>query len=384
MRRRLLYLLNEALFFTTHRMPLALAARDAGFEVHVAAPDDGDKARVIEAAGFAFHPIPLDRGARGPLGELRLFLAIALLISRLRPHMVHHVSMKPVLWGGLASRLLRVPAAVFAVTGLGYLFVRDDAAARLIQKLLTPALRLALHHRNSRTIFQNPDDRRLLVGKGMVDAARCVTIRGCGVDLERFRPAPEPEVAPGKPPVVMFPARIIGDKGVNEFVAAARQLRGEGLAARFVLVGRLDPANPTAIAEGRVRQWTDEGVVEWWGYSTDMPDAFARAHVVVMPSYREGLPLVLAEAAAAGRPIVTTDVTGCREVVRDGVNGLLAPLRDAAATASAIRRLVVDAALRRRMGDAGRAIAEAEFSQSSFIADSMAVYRTLLPAGALP
>ena len=376
---RLLFLMNEALFFTTHRMPVALAAREAGFDIHVAAPYERDYVAAIERAGFPYHPIPLRRGGRGLIGEARLALSFWRLVGRLAPDLVHHVAMKPVLYGGAVARLRRVPAAVHAITGLGHLFIREDAAARLQQRLVMVLFRFALGHRHARAIFQNGDDLDLFVREGLVDPARAVMIRGSGVDMEAFAATPEPD---GEA-VVMFPSRLLGDKGVREFVAAARALKEQGVRARFVLVGRTDPANPTDVGEPVVRAWEAEGAIEWWGYRTDMAAVLAMAHVVCMPSYREGLPRVLIEAAACARPIVTADVPGCREIVRHEVNGLLVPPRDAPATAAAIRRLLEDEGLRREMGRRARDMAVAEFAVDAFVAKTLAVYRSLLPAAAL-
>lgn len=208
-------------------------------------------------------------------------------------------------------------------------------------------------------------------------------IRGCGVDMDVFACRPEPLLAEGALPVVMFPARLLGDKGINEFVDAARQLKAAGTPARFVLVGRHDPDNPTDVGEARLEAWQTEQVVEYWGYSGDMPAMLAQAHVIVLPSYREGLPRGLIEAAAIGRAIVTTDAPGCREIVRHGENGLLVPVGDAAATAAAIRRLLEDASLRQDMAARGRVIAETEFSVDSFVRDSLLAYDQVLQPLAL-
>lgn len=380
MSRRLLFLLNEALFFTTHRMPVGEAMLEAGFDVHVAAPYEQPYVDLIRQRGFVYHDIPLERGGRSLQGEARLFWSCLRLIRRLAPDLVHHVAMKPTVFGGAASRLLGVPAAVHAVTGLGFLFVRDDAASRVIRAGLLPLWRFALHHPNARVIFQNPDDMAMFLDRGLAPRERSLLIRGTGVDVERFAPAPADE----DPPIAMFPARLLGDKGVREFVAAARLLKGHGLRARFVLVGRRDPLNPTDVGEATLRAWLDEGVVEWWGFRDDMPQTLNRAAVVCMPSYREGAPRGLIEAAACGLPIVTADVPGCREVVREGVNGLLVPARDAAATASAMGRLLADPALRRRMGEASRALAVELYSVERFVAETLDVYRQILPPGALP
>jgi glycosyltransferase involved in cell wall biosynthesis len=375
---RLLYLMNEALFFTTHRMAVALAARDAGFEVHVAAPYMADSVETIRANGFRYHDVPLDRGSLRPLAELRLLAAFHRLLSEVRPDLLHAVAMKPVLYGGLLARLTRVPAVVHAVTGLGYLFLRSGPAMALTRSLVKRLYRVALGHPNGRAIFQNPDDLRLFLDGGLVEPGRAVTIKGCGVDLDQFRPRPEPE----GPLTVMFPARLIGDKGVREFVAAAEILGREGAPARFVLVGRNDPQNPTNVAEAEIRDWERRGIVEWWGFRDDMAATLSQAHVVSMPSYREGLPRVLIEAAASGRALVSADVPGCREIVREGENGFLVAAGDGPATARAIRRLIDDGDLRRRLGARGRAIAEAEFSVDHLVAAHMALYRVLLPGAA--
>lgn len=379
MPRTILFVVNEALFFTTHRAPVARAMRDRGFTVHVAAPFEAQAIAAIARDGFHFHAIPLARSGRNPLAELQLLWAIFNLMRQLRPDVAHLVSMKPVLWGGIAARLARAPAVISAVTGLGYLFIRRGLAASAQRALVMALYALALGHRNACVIFQNADDRALFLDRRLVDPARVVMIPGCGVDLDEFRQTPEPEGVP----VVLFPARLIADKGVNEFVEAAKILRGEGLAARFVLAGRTDPDNPTDLGEPRLRQLLHDGVLEWIGYSTTMPATLSRAHIVCLPSYREGLPRVLIEAAACGRAIVATDVPGCRGIVREGENGLLVPARDAPALAQALRRLILDRELRVRLGRAGRALAEKEFSVERFVELSLEAYRAVLPAGEL-
>ncbi len=373
---RLLFLMNEALFFTTHRLPVALAAQKAGYEVHVAAPFEAASVAVIRDRGFHYYDLPLKRGGRSLLGEIRLLASCFQLIRRIKPDLVHHVAMKPVIFGGLASRLLGVPGVVHAVTGLGFLFIRDDWPARAIRALIRPLYRFALGHPNARVIFQNPDDLKLFLDHRLVRREITLMIKGCGVDMTTFAPVAPPD----GPVVVMFPARILGDKGVHEFIHAARRLKAAGAAARFVLVGRRDPANPTDVAEATIRGWEAEGLVEWWGFRTDMPAVLAQAHVICMPSYREGLPRGLIEAAACGLPIVTADVPGCREVVRHGESGFLVPVRDGPATAAAIGNLLDDAELRTAMGRSARQLALAEFTVEAFVADTLAAYAAVLPA----
>lgn len=362
--------MNEALFFTTHRMPVAMAAAKLGYEVHVAAPFERVSVDKIKAQGFIYHDIPLERGGLNPLGEMRLVWHLFGLMRRLRPDLVHHVAMKPVTYGGLASRLLGVPAVVHAVTGLGYLFTREDLKARLIRAFILRLYRFALAHQNAVAIFQNPDDLGMFVERGLVAERIVAMIKGCGCDIEVFKPRPRPD----RPVTVMFPARILGDKGINEFIEAVRILKAEGSEARFILVGRRDPLNPTDVPEATIHGWVREGLAEWWGFRSDMPDVLVEADIICMPSYREGLPRGLIEAASCGLPIVTADVPGCREIVRDGDNGLLVPVRDGPATADALRRLIADTALRERMGRRGRERAETEFSEERFVADTLAAY----------
>lgn len=379
MARRLLIVVQEALFFTTHRLPVGRAMRQRGWEVHVAAPKDPVIAARLAAEGFVFHPIPLNRSRQNPLAELKLLLVLLKLCLRLRPDLLHLVSVKPVVWGGVAARLLGLPGVIHAITGLGYVFIRPaNGGADLLRRLVEGLYRLALAHRNSLTIFQNPDDLVVFEARRLVAAGRTVMIRGCGVDMQVFTEQPEPGIDAEHPPVVMFPARLLGDKGVCEFVAAAEQLRAAGVRARFVLVGRRDPDNKTDIGEAQLQAWIDSGAVEYWGFSEQMPAMLARAHIIVMPSYREGLPRGLIEAAAIGRAIVTTDAPGCREVVRHEENGLLVPVGDGDAVAAAIRRLLENPTLRRRLAARGRAIAESEFSVEHFVEASLNTYDRVL------
>lgn len=373
--RRLLFLVNEALFFTTHRMPIAHAAKARGYEIHVAAPFESEPAATIQAQGFVYHPIPLVRSGTSIAGEVGLLLAFWKLIGEIGPDLTHHVAMKPVAYAGCLARLRGVPAVVHAVTGLGYLFIRDDWVTRIHRAIVMRLFRIALGHRNSRVIFQNPDDRDLFARTGLVDPAITTIIRGTGVDMARFKPT----ALAADRITVMFPARIIGDKGIHEFVHAARQLKSAGVDADFVLVGRTDPINPTAVADETVRQWEREGILSWWGFRDDMATVLPQASIVCMPSYREGLPRVLIEAAACGLPIVTTDLPGCREIVHHDVNGYLVAAHDGPATADAIVRLVHDAALRQRMGAQSREMACRDYAVDDIVCRTLAVYAEIVP-----
>ena len=371
---RLLFVVNIPEFFLSHRLPLALAAREAGFDVHVATgPGEG---ALITDLGFAHHIFPLSRGGKNPLVELRSLGALFRLMRQLKPDLVQLVTIKPVLYGGFIARLARVPAVVAAISGLGTVFVDTGGKARRVRKTVEALYRLALGHRNIRVIFQNPDDRAALVALGAVREAQTVLIRGSGVDLSACPALPEPSGTP----VVSFAARLLHDKGVREFVEAARILLTRGLDARFWLIGAADPDNPSSVSDLDLIAWRDEAVVEVFGHRTDILELFARSHIVVLPSYREGLPKVLIEAAACGRAIVTTDAPGCRDAIKPDQTGLLVPVSDSMALADAIQRLVEDPVLRQQMGKAGRALAEQMFAIERVVGAHLEVYRELLSA----
>jgi glycosyltransferase involved in cell wall biosynthesis len=373
MTARLLFVVNDASFFLSHRLPLALAARQSGFDVHVATlPGTGVDA--VSAAGFQHHPLPLNRNGMNPLRELRVLLAMVGLFRRVEPQLVHLVTIKPVIYGGLAARFTGVPGVVAAISGLGFLFTQRDGRAGWRRALARWLYRPALGHRNLRVIFQNPEDAAEITAATGLPPERGVLIRGSGVRLSDYPCVAEPL---GRPVVVMA-ARLLHDKGVVEFVRAARLLRDRGVTARFVLAGAPDSGNPSACTADELASWREEGVVEFPGYCRDIPALFAASHLVVLPSYREGLPKVLIEAAACGRPTVTTDVPGCRDAVQSGRTGLLVPVGDAGALADAIGRLLDDAGLRQRMGLAGRMWAEQAFDVEGVIQRHLEIYGLLL------
>jgi len=366
---RLLFLVTEDWYFVSHRLPLALAAKEAGYEVAVATRP-GNDVQAIEVAGIDLVPFEMDRRGMNPLKELGTVFRLARLLRRESPDLLHLVALKPVLLGNLAARLAGVKQRVSAVAGMGFLFTeggRGGLLMPLVCRLLGRSLRGGL------VIVQNPDDAALLEGLG-VPADSLRLIRGSGVDLARFRVEPEP----GGTPVVMLPSRMLWDKGVGEFVEAARRLKEQGVEARFVLVGAPDPANPAAVPGDRLEAWQAEGLVEWWGHREKMEAVLPQAHLVCLPSYREGLPKVLLEAMACGRAVVTCDVPGCREAVAQGENGLLVPARDAGALAHAIGQLLEDGPLRRRFGAAGRERAERLFSTEQVARETLGVYQELL------
>jgi glycosyltransferase involved in cell wall biosynthesis len=268
------------------------------------------------------------------------------------------------------------------VTGLGYLFVGGSVRARVLRSAFLAASRPVLGRRPRFTIFQNEDDREVFIRLKLTDPDHAVLIRGSGVNPDTFRP---PAVQREGLPLVMLPSRMLWDKGVGEFAAAAALLKTRGVLARFALVGEPDPGNPRSVPKSQLEEWHRSGVLEWWGHRSDMPNVLAEASVVALPStYREGVPKVLIEAASCGRPIVTTEMPGCRDIVRDGVNGVLVAPGDAEALAAALTRLLGDKQGCKQMGRAGRALVQREFSERTVVARTLEVYERTLAAGAAP
>lgn len=366
---------NTDWYLYNFRRSLALALCEAGFEVLLLSPP-GEYGEKLRALGLHWQPVPMDRRSLNPLREARLLWWLVKLFRSERPALVHGFTIKCAVYGSLAARLAGVPARISAVAGMGYVFTSDALKARLLRPPVRGLMRLALDGGNARLILQNPDDVALFEHAGLVNASRIRLIPGSGVDCERFAPVRRERTAE-TPLRVLLAARLLWDKGLAEFVEAARLLRAQGRNIEFLLAGDPDPGNPAAVPEATVRGWAEEGVVRWLGHMDDMPALFATVDVVVLPSYREGLPKGLIEAAACALPLVTTDVPGCREVVRDGVDGLLVPVRDAAALAEAIARLQDDPALAARLGDAARERALAEFDERIVIERTLQVYREL-------
>jgi len=356
--RRLMFVVNNPAFFMSHRVPVALAAQRAGYDVHVATMD-GPAVADIQALGMTHHAIPMTRSGKHPLQELGTLLALLRLFRRVRPDVVHLVTIKPVLYGGIAARLARVPGMVAAISGLGFVFLSQSLKMRMVRAVVARLYRVALGHPNSRVIFQNTSDRDKLKSLGAVRDEQVVIIRGAGVDLNAYRALPEP---PAPPVVVTMVARLLRDKGVQEFVQAASLLRERGVPVTMQLVGGVDAGNPASATQAEVEAWQREGAVQALGERSDIAELYAACHIAVLPSYREGLPKSLIEAAACGRAVVTTDVPGCRDAIEPNETGLLVPVRDARALADAIERLAEDAALRQSMGAAGRVLAEREFN----------------------
>jgi glycosyltransferase involved in cell wall biosynthesis len=369
----LLFLVTEDWYFVSHRLELAIAARDAGYDVSVATRVDRHGER-IAAAGLKLYPLSFNRGGLNPIEEMRTLAEIRSTYLRERPDIVHHVSLKPVIYGSLVAKWLGISCIVNALGGLGYVFSSTDRRARMMRRIVRPILRLVLGGSQSVLIVQNRGDRDRLVSEGLAKAGATRLIRGAGVDPNAYRRV---AVEVGTP-LVILPARLLREKGVCEFVEAARLLRSRGVQARFALVGKPDPANPASLTEADVEQWAKEGVVECWGWRDDMPDVFAMAQIVCLPSYHEGFPKSLLEAAASGCAIVASDIPGCREIVAREATGWLVPVGNVAALAVALQEAIERPDLRTKFGAAARSRVEKNFSIAQVTSATLDVYSRLI------
>jgi len=364
------------------RRGLIRGLKDEGHDVVCAGGyGDGYEERV-RSLGVRFVRLPIDRRALKPWTDLGLLHALYGLYRRELPDVVHHFTIKPVIYGSLIARLARVPRVVNTVTGLGFVFT--GSAPGWLRALVEGLYRLALSG-SHRTFFQNTEDLEFFVDRGLVRSTRAEAVPGSGVDTERFAPPPSagliqgesPSAAPGPPGAeprssrrsqILMVSRLLADKGVREFVEAARSIRRRRPDVQFVLLGRRDDRNPTVIPEDELERWQSEGSIRWLGEVEDVRPHLAEADVVVLPSYREGTPRSLLEAAAMARPIVATDIAGCRDVVDDGVNGYLVPARDSQALGEAVQRMLADPVRRAQMGARGREKILRNFDERSVVA----------------
>lgn len=359
---------NTDWYLYNFRLSLAQAIRAQGHAVTLVSPP-GEYAERLQQAGFRWIPFSFSRKGTNPFTEVDTIARLIRLYRSEAPDLAHHFTVKCVLYGSIAARLTGVPAVVNAVPGLGYVFNEGGKRNPLLYWMVKILYRFALGR--SLVIFQNPDDRQLFLKNHLVVEERSYLIRGSGVDAQRFQPSEEADGLP----VVLLPSRLLWDKGVGEFVEAARLLHRRGVAARFVLVGDSDAGNPSSVSGQQLAEWQAEGAVEWWGWRDDMERVYPQAAVVCLPSYHEGVPRCLIEAAACARPLVATDVPGCREIVVNGENGLLVPVRDSAALAAALETLLSDKELRRKMGERSRQIMLQGFSVEQVTLETMKVYQ---------
>lgn len=384
---RILYVIPEDWFFWTHRRTLAKAMREAGFEVVVVTRVSKHRQQ-IEAEGFRIVPFQLRRSSRNPVAEIHAILELYRIYQRESPLLVHHLTIKPVLYGAVAASLAGVPGVVSSVPGLGHVFVAKGKKAQLLRTLIKSAYWVAfrINGHRSQIIFENQDNCETFVKAKLAKPSQANVIRGLAgatcdeLDVENSLPIGTP--------IVMMAGRLLWSKGVGELVEAGKIVRLRGLSCRVVLVGEPDTDNPSAVPEATLHDWHRQGIIEWWGRRSDMPAVLAQASIVVLPSmYGEGLPKILIEASAVGRPIIASNIPGCRDVVRHCENGLLVPPGDVEALADAIMLLLQYPDARAKMGANGRRIVSEEFTDAQIVAETMSIYRRLVgkhwPKGSL-
>ena len=369
--KTIVYFVTEDWYFCSHRLPLAIAAKNAGYAVYVVTRVSAHGAE-IESAGLNLVPVTLSRRSKNPIVEAKFIWNLIRIYKNIRPDIVHHIALKPVVYGAIAARVAKVPLVVGAMAGLGFLFSSRTLIARTLRPAIRRLLGLLLNNDRTTVILQNPDDVKILCDTGTISRDRVRLIRGSGVDPAVYRREPELDGTP----TVLLASRMLWDKGIAEFVEAAVRVKQVRANVKFVLAGDSDDENPASISVDQLREWHEQGSVEYWGRCSDMPGIFAKVHVVCLPTaYGEGVPKVLIEAASCGRPIVASDAPGCREIVVDGVNGTLIPVKNVDALVKAINELLDSPELRSRMGRAGRELVKAEFSVQKVVDETLAIYR---------
>ena len=375
MKKKILFLVNDLSFFISHRLQIAESVVESGYSVFVGYGELGSceisflKNRNIEAIY-----IPIDRAGMNPFKEIGSLFLILKLFLKIKPDIVHLVTIKPYLYGGIIARIAGVKGVVSSVSGLGTLFIEEKFNIRLLRTLLYPIYKYAFNHPNQIVIFQNKDDLNEFINKKILKSSKTIIINGSGVDLQNFSNFEEPLGTP----IVCFAARLIKDKGVFEYISAARLIKKRGIEARFLLAGDLDTKNPTGINFRELQEIKNEALIDFLGYQNEIPVLYAKSNIICLPSYREGLPKSLIEAAAASRAVVTTDVPGCRDAIIPNKTGILVPVKDVDKLAEAIIWLIKNPSKRVKMGKAGRKLAEEKFQIKKVIENHLSIYSDLL------
>lgn len=367
-----MFVVNAAGFFLSHRLPIALEAQKQGFNVHIATPG-GSEVETIKSLGLKHHVIPFNRKGQNPFHELKTLVLLFMLFRSVKPDLVHLVTVKPILYGGLAARIAGVKAVVAAVSGMGTIFISNTLYAKLRRWIVLILYKKALKQRRLMVIFQNHSDKDLLLSHQIISPKNVTIIRGSGVDLKDYPAMPEPKL----PAVVVMASRLLKDKGVFEFANAAKLLKSRKVNVEMRLIGDLDNGNPSSLSALNLDELRHENNVKILGYRDDIAQQYSEAHIVCLPSYREGLPKGLIEAASCGRAVVTTDTPGCRDAIIPDQTGLLVPVGNSKQLADALQKLIENRPLRLKMGKAGRAFAEKEFSISKIIIQHLDIFQSM-------
>lgn len=373
---RVLIVTNVDYFFVSHRLRIGLEALKRGHEVHLALEVIGQRA-LLEGYGFVVHDVAVGRNSINPLGMMKMFWGLSKIIRKIKPDIIHLVTIKPVLVGGLAAKFFSDAGVVYAISGLGYVFTAGGVVSKLRRYLVQVWYRLILNVPKMTIIFQNPEDRDKIKALGELPDEKMVIIPGSGVDLSEYAYVPLDKEF--RETVVVLASRLLIEKGVREFVEAARRIKLKRSNVRFLLIGAPDPANPASILKKELDDWRVEGWVEVLGARSDIAHIMQQSHIVVLPSYYgEGLPKVLIEAAACGRAIVTTNMPGCRDAIEPGVTGLVVAPKNVDELVEAIQKLINEPELCIRMGIMGRRRAESLFNVEDVALRHMDIYRNLV------
>lgn len=373
---RIAFIVNVDWFFLSHRLPIAIAAQKLGYEVHIACGLTNKKETLL-GYGFIVHDIPVIRGGASILADLRLLVSIVSVLKEIKPDIVHLITIKPMIFGGIAARLIRVHSVVVSVPGLGTVFIADGLLNHIRKRLVLFLYKLALKQKKVVFIFQNKDDQRIFAKAKISKNREVVRIEGSGVSLDIYAYTPENNETKN---VVMI-SRVLKDKGVLEFINAAKIVSDKNVKATFKLIGGLDHHNPTSFCANDIEDWKKSGIIEVLGHCNNIVAHIQSANIVVLPSYREGFPKVLIEAAACGRAVITTDVPGCRDAIIPGVTGLLVPVRDEKSLAAEIQKLIEDDTLRNRYGIAGRKLAEEKYDIGKVVKRHIEIYDSMIESG---
>lgn len=353
-----LLIVNSPKFFLSHWLGIALASRAMNMDIQIATRYEDGEIEKIESYGFKVHIIPLSRSGLNFISEFYLLLKLIKIIRQVRPSTVHLITIKPVIYGGIASRICRIPNVVAAVTGLGYVFLNKGKSSVLLRSIVKFLYKISLSYRKVTVVFENNEDRSNFIILGIIKEKRCVVVDGAGVDLNSYPHLPDPP----KPVKIIFASRLLKDKGILELLESIEACMTLNVEAEFVIAGDLDSENPASLTEEECHSMQRLENLRYLGYRNDIPKLFSESHVVVLPSYREGLPKVLIEAAACGRAVITTDVPGCKHAIVPNVTGLLVEVRNSTSLTNAIINLVNDDAKRIRFGMAARKLAEEKYS----------------------
>lgn len=374
--KRLLIVVNVDWFFLSHRLPIAEKAIQEGWDVTVLSQDTG-KAKDITKKGVHFYNVSFSRSGTNLLNEFKTVFTLYRLYKKLKPDVVHQVTLKPVIYGSLVSKLLKIKGTVNAISGLGYNFT--EGRRGVVQKIMLRLMKFGFKQNNLAVIFQNDDDLNQINELSVLEEKNMVfLIKGSGVDLVKYE---EEKFIEKEKIEVLFPARMLKDKGVEEFIGAAEMLKEKYKnKVKFILAGKIDIENKAGISEEYLKEKLEKGYLDWIGFQEDMIDVYKKSDIVVLPSYREGMPKALIEASAIGRPIVTTNAIGCKECVDEGVNGYKVPVKSVKELSLAIEKLVQSSDLRKEMGRHSRLKAEKEFSLTGVVSKHIEIYTELFNA----